>query len=365
MLSVKYNDPIYNLKGDGLNIAFGLNIAESLTEAKLTQKAAKAAVPAPIPQIPFRPGAGTKPLYLAGRNHEQTEFTRALNQSPLSQNIIITGLRGVGKTVLLDELKPIAHANNWLWTGNDLSEQASMTENSVATRLVVDLSALLKPLVSYREEELPFGFIPPTKTSKDRPLHFNDLWNVYQATPGFASDKLKTVLEHVAHMIAPTKVKGVVFAYDEAQNMSDHRENHEYPLSLIVDVFSSMQKRELGCQFLLVLTGLPTLVPKLNEARTYTERMFHTLVLDRLPDVDARDAITRPIEITGSTLTFTKKTIRLIMEESKGYPFLIQYICKEVFDAWIGRMTVGAVPSLSMDEIVAKLDQDFFAPRWN
>lgn len=166
-------------------------------------------------------------------------------------------------------------------------------------------------------------------------------------------------------MIAPTKVKGVVFAYDEAQNMSDHRENHEYPLSLIVDVFSSMQKRELGCQFLLVLTGLPTLVPKLNEARTYTERMFHTLVLDRLPDVDARDAITRPIEITGSTLTFTEKTIRLIMEESKGYPFLIQYICKEVFDAWIGRMTVGAVPSLSMDEIVAKLDQDFFAPRWN
>lgn len=156
MLSVKYNDPIYNLKGDGLNIAFGLNIAELLTEAKLTQKAAKAAVPAPIPQNPFRPGAGTKPLYLAGRNHEQTEFTRALNQSPLSQNIIITGLRGVGKTVLLDELKPIAHANNWLWTGNDLSEQASMTENSVATWLVVDLSALLKPLVSYREEELPF-----------------------------------------------------------------------------------------------------------------------------------------------------------------------------------------------------------------
>jgi hypothetical protein len=334
-------------------------------EAKLAQKAAMSPLPMVVPQNPFRPGAGTKPLYLAGRNHEQTEFIRALNQKPLSQNIIITGLRGVGKTVLLDELKPIAHANNWLWTGNDLSEQASMTENSVATRLVVDLSALLKPLVSYREEELPFGFIPPTKTSKDRPLHFNDLWNVYQTTPGFASDKLKTVLEHVAHMITPTKVKGIVFAYDEAQNMSDHRENHEYPLSLIVDVFSSMQKRELGCQFLLVLTGLPTLVPKLNEARTYTERMFHTLVLDRLSDDDAREAIERPIKITGSTLTFTERAISVIMQESKGYPFLIQYICKEVFDAWIGRMTVGAVPSVSMDEIVAKLDQDFFAPRWN
>ena len=331
-------------------------------EAKLAQKAL---VPAQIPLNPFRPGAGTKPLYLAGRNHEQTEFLRALNQSPLSQNVIITGLRGVGKTVLLDELKPIAHANKWLWTGNDLSEQASLTENSVATRLVVDLSALLKPLVSFREEELPFGFVPPKKTAKDRPLHFNDLWNVYQSTAGFPSDKLKTVLEHVAHMVAATQMKGIVFAYDEAQNMSDHRENHEYPLSLIVDVFSNMQKRNLGCQFLLVLTGLPTLVPKLNEARTYTERMFHTLVLDRLSDDDAREAITRPIEITQSTLTFAEVAIQRIMAKSKGYPFLIQYICKEVFDAWIGKMTVGAVPSISMIEIIAKLDQDFFAPRWN
>jgi type II secretory pathway predicted ATPase ExeA len=176
---------------------------------------------------------------------------------------------------------------------------------------------------------LAFGFVPSTKTTKDCPLHFNDLWNVYQTTPGFPSDKLKTVLEHVAHLIVPTKMKGIVFAYDEAQNMSDHRENNQYPLSLIVDVFSSMQKRDLGCQFLLVLTGLPTLVPKLNEARTFTERMFHTLVLDRLSDHDARDVIALPIELTHSTLTFSEPAIQRIMAESKGYPFLIQYICKD------------------------------------
>ena len=74
---------------------------------------------------------------------------------------------------------------------------------------------------------------------------------------------------------------------------------------------------------------------------------------------------TRPIEITQSTLTFAEMAIQRIMAESKGYPFLIQYICKEVFDAWIGKMTVSAVPSISMIEIIAKLDQDFFAPRWN
>jgi hypothetical protein len=66
-----------------------------------------------------------------------------------------------------------------------------------------------------------------------------------------------------------------------------------------------------------------------------------------------------------STLGFSDKTIQRIMKESKGYPFLIQYICKEVFDAWIGKMTVGLAASVPMAEITAKLDQDFFAPRWS
>jgi hypothetical protein len=132
-----------------------------------------------------------------------------------------------------------------------------------------------------------------------------------------------------------------------------------------VDVFAYLQKRDLGCQFLLVMTGLPMLVTKLNEARTFTERMFHTLVLDRLTEKEAREAIVKPIEITQSTLGFSNKTVERIMNESKGYPFLIQYICKEVFDTWIGKMTVGMAPSVPMKEITAKLDQDLFAPRWS
>jgi hypothetical protein len=50
---------------------------------------------------------------------------------------------------------------------------------------------------------------------------------------------------------------------------------------------------------------------------------------------------------------------------SRGYPFFIQFICKEVFDAWIGKMTVGLAPSVPVDQIIAKLDQDFFLPRWS
>jgi hypothetical protein len=318
-----------------------------------------------VPENPFRPGAGTKPVYLAGRSHEQGDFARALQQNPLSQNIIITGLRGVGKTVLLDVLKPVAQAEGWLWTGNDWTETASVAEKDVATRLLVDLTTILSPVVAYRSDELPFGFVAQKRGRNERPLRFEDLHSVYDHTPGFVSDKLLAALEHVALLIKPTKVRGIVFAYDEAQNLSDHSNTNQFPLSLVIDVFATLQKRHSDCQFLLVLTGLPTLVPKLNEARTFTERMFHTLVLDRLSETEARQAIEKPIELTGSTLGFSEQTIKQIMNESKGYPFLIQYICKEVFDAWIGKMTIGLAPSVPMTEITAKLDQDFFSPRWN
>ena len=317
-----------------------------------------------VPENPFRPGAGTKPLYLAGRSHEQGEFVKAVTQRDLTQNILITGLRGVGKTVLLEELRPIASQHGWLWTGNDWNEAAAVSEKDVATRLIVDLTKVLAPIVRYRDGELPIGFT--AKSNKDdRPLAFDDLWNIYNATPGFNSDKVKAVLEHVATIIVNAKIKGIVFAYDEAQNLADKKDREQFPLSLVCDVFSNLQKRNLGCQFLLVMTGLPTLITHLNEARTYTERMFHTLVLDRLIETETRDAILRPIEISKSTLTFTDQTISRIIDELRGYPFLIQYICREVFDAWIGRMTIGAAPSVPMKEITAKLDLDFFAPRWN
>lgn len=312
---------------------------------------------------PFRPGAGQQPLYLAGRTKEQDHFRHMLSQDPVSQNVIVTGLRGVGKTVLLEELKPIAQADKWLWTGNDLSESTSLTEDRISRRIVVDLSTLLGPIVMHRQESLPFGFSTKEQT-KEQPLEFSDLWDVFNNTPGLNDDKLKAVLRYVANLIKNSPVKGIVFSYDEAQNLSDHALENEYPLSLLLDVFASLQRSLPNSKFMLVLTGLPTLFPKLNEARTYTERMFHVMHLTQLAKKDAKEAITKPIEITKSPLKFSKNTIASIVQMSGGYPFFIQFICKEVFDAWIGKIESGEAPSVPGDEIIEKLDQDFFSPRW-
>ena len=317
----------------------------------------------PVPKNPFRPGAGQQPVYLAGRTEEQDTFRKMLKQDPVSQNVIVTGLRGVGKTVLLETLKPIAQSGNWLWTGNDLSESASLTEERVARRLIVDLSTLLGAMVTVHKQVPPVGF-GTEQTDEERPLQFDDLWRIYEGTPGLVLDKLQAVFLEVSNLIADAPIRGIVFAYDEAQNLADHAAAREFPLSLLLDLFSFLQRKQQKRSFMLVLTGLPTLFPKLNEARTYTERMFHVLHLDRLSDSDAREAIVEPLKISKSTLSFGENAIDMIVSMSGGYPYFIQFIGKEVFDAWIGKITKGEAPSVPMEEILEKLDQDFFMPRW-
>jgi hypothetical protein len=184
--------------------------------------------------------------------------------------------------------------------------------------------------------------------------------NLFKAIPGLISDKLKGVLEFVWDCLKRQNIRGMIFAYDEAQTMADHAEKEQYPLSLLLDVFQSLQKKEIP--FMLVMVGLPTLFPKLVEARTFSERMFRVIFLDRLNDKDSRDAIVKPIEeMHPVRITLTEESINLIVRVSGGYPYFIQFICKEVYDVFIQQRQITSIP---IDEITRKLDNDFFAGRW-
>src|SRR5207245_10426430 len=117
---------------------------------------------------------------------------------------------------------------------------------------------------------------------------------LYCQAHGLVSDKIKAILEFIWACLSQGGVKGVVFAYDETQTMSDHAEKEQYPLSVLLDVFQSIQKK--GIPFMLVLAGLPTLLSKLVEVRTYSERMFEVIFLGKLEEDESRKAITKPIE---------------------------------------------------------------------
>jgi hypothetical protein len=310
---------------------------------------------------PFRPGAGHQPPYLAGRRYEESEFRRLLDQSIITENTILTGLRGVGKTVLLESFKPIAIQEGWLWVGTDLSESVSISEVHIATRLLTDLSLVTRNiLVGHTAHNSP-GFASET-TMEPITLGFEHLHAVYSQTPGLIADKLKAVFIYVAPFIAEAGRKGVIFAYDEAQNMSDHAANKEYPLSLLLDVFQSIQRQ--GITFMMLLVGLPTLFPKLVAARTYTERMFRVLFLKQLTRDESRDAVTKPISSSKCPVTFQEPAVNLIIKYSGGYPYFIQFMCREAYDAWLQKTALGQAPSVPVNEIIRKLDNDFFAGRW-
>ncbi|MEK6537189.1 MAG: ATP-binding protein [Actinomycetota bacterium] len=309
---------------------------------------------------PFRPGAGHRPPHLAGRKPEMQEFQRLLTQETVLENMILTGLRGVGKTVLLDALKPQAIKERWLWIGTDLSESSSVSEETMAIRLMTDLSVVTSSLVVERSKEL-IGFTGGTR--HEHTLNFNTLTTIFNATPGLIADKLKNVLEIVWRALDAHGARGLIFAYDEAQNLADQAQKEQYPLSMMLDVFQSLQRKDM--RFMLVLTGLPTLFPKLVEARTYAERMFHLVFLDRLGEDACRDAILKPIEAADCPLKLRKKMVQTIIDLSGGYPYFIQFVCKEVYDAFIQQLDSGKEVFIPIDEIVHKLDNDFFAGRWN
>ncbi len=311
---------------------------------------------------PFRPGAGHAPPYLAGRTSEQDEVRKALEQRIILENVVLTGLRGVGKTVLLETLKPIALSKKWLWVGQDMSESASVSESSLAERLIADLSVLTSTLLVTPERQPSFGF-GGQETFVDRPVGYDTLKGVYEATPGLVSDKLKAVMLFVWRSIPPDAIAGIVFAYDEAQNLADHSVKEQYPLSILLDVFQYLQRQQIP--FLLILTGLPTLFPKLVEARTYTERMFHVIFLTQLDEAASRDAITIPVKKAGSPINFTDQTVNAVVSMSGGYPYFIQFICREIFDSWLSQTQRGvANPQIPGKEILRKLDNDFFIGRW-
>lgn len=314
-------------------------------------------------QNPFRPGAGHPPPYLAGREEERREFAKLLEQQPILTNLVLTGLRGVGKTVLLETFKPIAIRKGWLWAGTDLSESASVSEEIIGIRILADLAPLVSGIKVGESEQRRAGFTASVET-KTQHLDFKLLKRVYDGTPGLASDKLKAVLEFTWSCLSHTKCRGVVLAYDEAQNLSDQAAREQYPLSLLLDVFQSIQKKELP--FLLVLTGLPTLFPKLVEARTFSERMFHVMTLGRLKEKDSRDAIQKPIAEQNCPVSFTEQAVKDIIENSGGYPYFIQFLCREIFDTYLQQKAAGeAKPRVSIAQSLYKLDSDFFAGRWN
>lgn len=93
--------------------------------------------------------------------------------------------------------------------------------------------------------------------------------------------------------------------------------------------------------------------------------MFRVIALDKLDDDASRDAIRTPIAASDCPVSFDEASVETICRASGGYPYFIQFICREVYDAFIQSIeTQGTTTPVPLDAITRKLDTDFFAGRW-
>ena len=315
---------------------------------------------------PYRPGAAHPPPYLAGRDVERQEFSRLLKQSPVLENLVLTGIRGIGKTVLMREvLRKDAVENGWIWAGSDISEAVSVSESHFARRLLTDLNTFSGDWAYTFEERHPLGF---TDVPERRKVCFDyqTMMALFEQVPGLTSDKIKQILLIAWDLMKenmPDK-KGIIFAWDEAQNLADQSKDKQYPLGVLLDVFSSLQSQ--GVPFMLVLTGLPTLFPKLIGSRAFAERMFRVLALDNLSSDDCREAIMKPLDTEPQRVKKIFTSLDdTIYKLTKGYPYFIQFWCRELYDYIFDSKQIDNKQSKSVvGRISHKLDIDFFEGRW-
>ena len=126
-------------------------------------------------------------------------------------NLIISGLRGVGKTVLLDTLRPLAIRSGWIWAGADLSESVSVSEKKLSLRILADLASAVSGIQISETQTNSIGY---QSSSERHPIYlsFDILHSVYDQTPGLESDKLKKVFQFTWERIY-SNANGIVLAY--------------------------------------------------------------------------------------------------------------------------------------------------------
>lgn len=308
---------------------------------------------------PYRPGVGVRPLYLAGREAPLRRFDAMLRAAPEQPaNMRVTGLRGVGKTVLLEVFADHALGADWEPAFMEL-QPAHNTDAAIRTALGSVLE-LTRRRLSRRAR---------LRTAAGKALRAGGLsvsWEDVSLSVSFGSEREEDLAGELFATVELALAKGrsgVILLLDEAQLVRDERDRHgEHPLSLLIAPIVALQRQELPIG--LVLCGLPTLAGNLQRARSYSERLFRGEEIDSLAPEQALQAFTRPLEQTARGVD--PALAETVAEEVEGYPYFLQLWGSELWDAaelaGLDRLTLRLL-DVTRPDIYGRLDRDFYDPR--
>lgn len=307
---------------------------------------------------PYTPGSGRLPGYLAGRDGDLEEFRILIDRIGRGlgeRSIIYSGLRGVGKTVLLIEFDTLAREAGWASTDvHEVGSQADFRTTFSETAFDLLLSMSRKDRMKERARKA-LGVLKAF--SAEAPGGFRAKIEVDAASgtadSGDPEGDLTALLVEIGE-VARAGATGALFLLDEMQNLPS------LALGAICMAFHRISQKNLPVA--LVGNGLPQLPRLLREAKPYAERLFQYRDLDRLSPAAARSALITPAERRG--VSYEEAAAKMIVSESGGYPYFIQEYGRVLWrEVERSPITVEDFTS-SRDLILNELDRRFFKDRF-
>ena len=280
---------------------------------------------------PYTPGAGFMPGHIAGRKESLERAEKYLNTIVLGypqQSAIYYGLRGVGKTVLLNAIECKTDDMPVLMGHIEIAEKKNFTQQ------ITNYSKKFIHKMSFKE------------TAKD----------FVSKVTGDLSDDLTDLFVTMGKMADKTGY-AICFFVDEIQYMKDEE------IGALVNAIHRCN--QLRLPLMIFGAGLPKILKTLGKVKSYSERLFRFEEIDALSDEDARDAIVKPAEpLEGS---YTEEALKRIIRETQGYPYFIQELCSAIWEELAPEQTVIDIDDVehAIVKFYENLDLGFYKLRYD
>ncbi|GAB3356116.1 ATP-binding protein [Modestobacter lapidis] len=317
---------------------------------------------------PYAPGAGQRPPELAGRDTELTAFDVVLERiahGRPERSLVLTGLRGVGKTVLLNQLRSAAISRGW---GTGKIE--ARPDQSLRRPLSAALHMALRELgPRHRDPESMEAVLGVLKAfalrgagGSDGPAKMRDRWQPGIDVPaamgrGDSGDMEIDLVELLSDAagVAADIGSGVALFIDEMQDVQ--------PDDVSAICAACHELSQQGAPLIVVGAGLPHLPAVLSASKSYSERLFRYLRIDRLDRAAADRALLAPAE--REDVAFEPAALDALYAAADGYPYFVQAYGKVTWDVAAASPITAADVAMAAPAAEAELAVGFFGSRYD
>lgn len=307
---------------------------------------------------PYTPNAGARPPALVGRDRELESFEVLLDRlrrGHTEQSMLVTGLRGVGKTVLLTSFDESARERGWTTVEAEITKSTEFGARmgQLTRRALLQLA----PRERWKERAARAASVLKSFQLSMAPDGTLTAGLDVEAAPGFADsgaldDDLTDLLVALGEA-AQEQDSGVVFLIDEVHFLATTE------LEALIAALHKTVQRQLPIT--LVGAGLPQLPRIAGEAKSYAERLFKFPSIGRLSGAEAEQALVEPAERLA--VSYEPEAVAGVIDYTEGYPYFLQEYGNALWNLVSAAPITAADVAAARDVVESKLDGSFFRVR--